>query len=86
MIQIIINTYKGKKIRIISALYQTLTTTKHSTKYIKEKWESEFNTKILDDDWQDVENTSDNQQFADMERHLEKSGPLFYHAQGQEQV
>ena len=46
------NTYKGKKIRIISALYKILTTTKHSTKYIKEKWESEFNTKVSDDDWQ----------------------------------
>ena len=54
VIQIIMNTYKGKKIRIISALYKTLTTTKHSTKYIKEKWESEFNTKISDDDWQDM--------------------------------
>ena len=52
VIQIIMNTYKGKKIRIISALYKTLTTTKHSTKYIKEKWESEFNTKVSDDDWQ----------------------------------
>ena len=54
MIQFIMNTYKGKKIRIISALYKILTTTKHSTKYIKEKWESEFNTKISDDDWQDM--------------------------------
>jgi hypothetical protein len=33
VIQIIMNTYKGKKIRIISALHKTLTTTKHSTKY-----------------------------------------------------
>lgn len=54
VIQIIINTYKGIKIIIISALYQNLMTNKHTTKYIKEKWESEFNTNISDDDWQDM--------------------------------
>ena len=51
VIQIIISSYKGTKIRIISALYQKLTASKHSTKYIKERWESEFNTNISDEDW-----------------------------------
>lgn len=50
VIQIIVNSYRGKKTRTISALYKALTTNKYSTTYIKEKWESEFNTQITDDD------------------------------------
>lgn len=39
VIQIMIDSYKYTKIRIISTLYQALTANKHSTKYVKEKWE-----------------------------------------------
>ncbi len=54
VIQIIINSYNEIKNKIISALYQKLMMNKHSTKYIKEKWESEFNGKISDEDWQNM--------------------------------
>lgn len=37
VIQIIISSYKGTKIRIISTLYQKLTASKHSTKYNKKR-------------------------------------------------
>lgn len=40
VVQIIISSYKGMEIRIITALYQKLTTNKHKNIYIKEKWES----------------------------------------------
>jgi hypothetical protein len=88
VIQIIMNTYKGKKIRIISALYKTLTTTKHSTKYIKEKWESEFNTYISDDDWQDMWKTHQTTTNSRIWREFSWKNLVrfFYHAQGQEQV
>lgn len=39
VIQLIINTYKENKIRIVSGLYKKLVSNKHSTKYIKEKWD-----------------------------------------------
>lgn len=51
VIQIIINTYKETKVRIISGLFKKLISNKHSTKYTKEKWESEFKIKITDEEW-----------------------------------
>lgn len=60
MIQIIINTYKEIKVRIISGLYKKLISNKHSTKYIKEKWESEFKIKITDEEWLNMWKTHEN--------------------------
>ena len=52
--QTLISIYKDTSIRMISALYQTLTINKNTTNYIKEKWESEFKVEISDKDWLDM--------------------------------
>ena len=55
VIQIIIKAYQDSNIRIISAMYRGLNTNdKHSTKYIKTKWEKELNVQISDEDWHDM--------------------------------
>ena len=55
VIQIIIKAYQESNIRIISAMYRGLNTNnKHSTKYIKTKWEKELNVQISDEDWHDM--------------------------------
>lgn len=55
VIQIIIKAYQESNIRIISASYKGLNTNeKHSTKYIKMKWEKELNVQIPEKDWHDM--------------------------------
>uniref|UniRef100_A0A3Q3ASL9 Reverse transcriptase domain-containing protein n=1 Tax=Kryptolebias marmoratus TaxID=37003 RepID=A0A3Q3ASL9_KRYMA len=54
VIEIVIKSFSGTKIKIISTLYQKLMMNKHSTKYVKEKWESELNMTITDEDWSDM--------------------------------
>lgn len=78
---------KELKLDLYLLYIKKLTTNIPSTKYIKEKWESEFNTKISDDDWQDVENTSDIHQFTHMEGILlGKFDPFFNHVQGRKKI
>lgn len=51
VVQVVIKAYKDKKIKTISELYKSLIKNRHSTKYIKEKWESELNINISDENW-----------------------------------
>ena len=52
--QLLIKSYAGISFRIILALYKALTVNKNSTKYIKEKWESELSIDITDQQWQEM--------------------------------
>ena len=55
IIEIYTKTYQESNIRIISALYQGfIKNDKHSTKYIKVKWEEELHIQISDEDWHDM--------------------------------
>ena len=54
LVQITVKAYKGHKIRTISELYKHIIKNRHSTKYIKKKWESEFKIKTTDEDWQNM--------------------------------
>ena len=52
VVQIMINKYKGYKIRMVSGMYQQLMgNEKYTTDYIKEKWEKELDIKITEEDW-----------------------------------
>lgn len=54
VIKILIKAYKESKIKIISELHKNIIRNRHSTKYIKEKWESELNINSSDEDWQNM--------------------------------
>ena len=52
VIQIMVQKYNGKQIRLISAIYQELMGNEnYSTHYIKEKWEKELDIEITKEDW-----------------------------------
>ena len=52
--QLLIKSYAGISFRIISVLYKALTVNKNSTKYVKEKWESQLSIDITDQQWQEM--------------------------------
>ena len=54
VVRVMINAYKGKHIRAITTLYKALMIDKSTTGYIREKWETEFNIKISEDDWDNM--------------------------------
>ena len=51
VVQVMIDTYKGNRVRTITTLYKALMDDKSTTGYIKEKWEREFGMEIPEDEW-----------------------------------
>ncbi len=55
IIKIIVDAYHQGKSRVISAFYKALEDNReNSTLYLKNKWESELNIDISDDDWYEM--------------------------------
>ena len=54
VVQVLVDTYKGNRVRTITTLYKALMDDKSTTGYIKEKWEREFDMEIPDDEWDNM--------------------------------
>ena len=54
VVQSMINEYNGCKSQIISITYQTSMDNKYTTNYIKEKWKTELNIEVTEDNWIEI--------------------------------
>ena len=55
LIQLVVHAYEGRKVRVISALYQALHENRcNSTNYIKDKWDRELEKEMTEEEWENV--------------------------------